>query len=463
MAVSTLSSSPSFLACNKCLFAVLVLVTTILVSYYVHVGSSTPGIVHPSQIAASTIALLQDMKKCSRAMNISEETMKHAATDLKAIAKNAGVFLNAIWSIVPRKFSSKYKNPCWHSDLVLSRDNRSILYSKLNSEKRNYLTEELVTSLTDSIFKQKHSKNVTSKRTTFCLPYFFIAGFPKSATSLLDDALRRHSKIVGPRCKEPHWWTRMPLQFSNFNYLKLSVLRYLMNFHSKRMEVDVITYDSSQSTLWDSNFFVHHQDYCAMPAVLSRVLPNAKFIVLMRNPVIRLYSHYLYSCTQRYGKTVKWPKRMRQHAAANFHREVVADVENFRGCMIKRSLYECVNNYRFRSNTCGGVGARMTIGLYHVHLSKWLQFYPRDQFLFLRMEDISTDPHSLVTKITDFLGVAPVSPSQAEQWFSKRVNVHNTSSEGSTQETRELLEQFYRPYNAMLAELTGDSRFKWEE
>ena len=296
MAVSTLSSSPSFLARNKWLFVVLMLVTTILVSYYVHVGSSTPGIVHPSQIAASTIALLQDMKKCSRAMNISEETMKHAATDLEAIAKNVGVFLNAIWSIVPRNFSSKYKNPCWHSDLVLSRDNRSTLHSKLNSEKRNYLTKELVTALTDSIFKQKHSKNVTSKR-TFCLPYFFVAGFPKSATSSLDDALRRHSKIVGPRCKEPHWWTRMPLHFSNFNYLKLSVLRYLMNFLSRRIEeeVDVITYDGSQSTLWDSNFFVHHQDYCAMPAVLSRVLPNAKFLVLMRNPVTRLYSH----CTRR--------------------------------------------------------------------------------------------------------------------------------------------------------------------
>ena len=402
------------------------------------------------------------MKKCSRAMNISEQTMKHAATDLKAIAKNASVFLNAIWSIVPRKFSPMYKNPCWHSDLVLSKDNRSTLYSKLNSEKRNYLTEELVTSLTDSIFKQKHSKNVTSKRTTFCLPYFFIAGFPKSATSSLDDALRRHSKIVGPRGKEPHWWTRMPLQFSIFNYLKLSVLRYLMNFLSKRVEgeVDAITYDGSQSTLWDSNFFVHHQDYCAMPAVLSRVLPNAKFIVLMRNPVTRLYSHYLYSCTRSYGVL---PKRMRQYAAANFHREVVADVEHFRECLKKRSLYECVNDNRFRSNTCGGVGAKMTVGLYHVHLSKWLQFYQKKQFLFLRMEDISTDPHSLVTKITDFLGVAPVSPSQAEQWFSKRVNVQNGGSTKMRKETRELLEQFYRPYNAMLAELTGDSRFKWEE
>ena len=31
------------------------------------------------------------------------------------------------------------------------------------------------------------------------------------------------------------------------------------------------------------------------------------------------------------------------------------------------------------------------------------------------------------------------------------------------EETRELLEQFYSPYNAMLTELTGDGRFKWED
>ena len=401
-------------------------------------------------------------------MNISEETMKHATSDLEAIAKNASVFINAIWSIVPRHFSLKLKNPCWHSDIVLSRENRSTLHSKLNSENRNYLTEELISSLTDSLFKQKHSKDVTSNGTTFCLPYFFIAGFPKSATSSLDDALRKDSKVVGPRGKEPHWWTRIPLQSSNFNYLKLSVLRYLINFRYKRIErtVDAITYDGSQSTLWDSNFFVHHQDYCAMPAVLSRVLPNAKFIVLMRNPVTRLYSHYLYGCTLRYAETVNWPKQMRQYAAGNFHREVVADVEHFRKCLKKKSLYECVNDNRFRSSKCGGVGSRMTVSLYYVHLSKWLQFYPKEQFLFLRTEDISADPHSLMKKITDFLGVEPVSPSQAEQWLSKRVNVQNASYEGSTKmrkETRELLEKFYRPYNAMLAELTGDSRFKWEE
>lgn len=130
-----------------------------------------------------------------------------------------------------------------------------------------------------------------------------------------------------------------------------------------------------------------------MPAVLSRVLPNAKFIVLMRNPVTRLYSHYLHTCADRQSKVLfKIPKQLQQYAP-NFHREVVADIKHFKGCLRNRSPYECVNDNRFRSIACGGVGFRITVGLYYVHLSKWLQFYPKEHFLFLRTKDISADPH----------------------------------------------------------------------
>ena len=394
-------------------------------------------------------------------MGVSVKTLDNDT--LANISNKASVFLSAVRSIVPSRFSTYYRSPCWNADVMITRSVQDAILHFLKPEGNQELPKQYVTRMAHSML---YSVGLRPK-TFFCLPRFFIAGFPKSGTTSLDHALRSHPQIAGPLGKELHWWTRIRYIGEpgyNSDYAQLAVMNYLLNFHKASKQIGEhtknITYDGSQSTLWDSNFFVHHQDYCAMPAVLSRVLPNAKFIVLMRNPVTRLYSHYLYSCTRSYGVL---PKRMWQYAAANFHREVVADVEHFRECLKKRSLYECVNDNRFRSNTCGGVGAKMTVGLYHVHLSKWLQFYQKKQFLFLRMEDISTDPHSLVTKITDFLGVAPVSPSQAEQWFSKRVNVQNGGSTKMRKETRELLEQFYRPYNAMLAELTGDSRFKWEE
>lgn len=409
--------------------------------------------------------ILQDMEKCSQAMHITKEALERANADLKEIARSANAFLKAIWSIVPRNFSSQYRNPCWHSDLSLSSDDRAMLLFNLNSENRNYLTKEQVSRLNRNIFKTKSSEG-----TTFCLPYFFIAGFPKCGTSSLDAALIKHPQIAAPRSKEPHWWTRIPLDTSNFDYLKLSVLRYLIHFLFKVSEGQPkIAYDGSQSTLWDSNFFVHHQDYCAMPAVLSRVLPKAKFIVIMRNPITRLYSQYMYSCTLTYGKaTLGWPEQMQKDAATNFHTKVLVDIKYFNRCLQNRSLYECANENRFRGYRCGGVGFRITVSLYYVHLSKWMQFYPREQFLFLRMEDMNANPHSLMTKITEFLGVAPVSPIQAKQWLSRRVNVQKATSKGFTgfqmrYETRKLLEEFYRPYNAMLAELTGDSRFKWED
>ena len=64
MAVSTLSSSPSFLARNKWLFAVLVLITTNLVLYYavsVHVRSSMHGI----QIANNAATISKELSSRS--------------------------------------------------------------------------------------------------------------------------------------------------------------------------------------------------------------------------------------------------------------------------------------------------------------------------------------------------------------------------------------------------------------
>ena len=86
--------------------------------------------------------------------------------------------------------------------------------------------------------------------------------------------------------------------------------------------------------------------------------------------------------------------------------------------------------------------------------------------MFLRMEDISADPHSLMTKITDFLQVAPLSKESANKLFAKRANAQTVVLKDSVSfqmqiRTRKLLEDFYRPYNSLLAKLIGDDRFLW--
>ena len=455
---------------------ILTIIFYILVINAVNANPVLPPLPRP-KFGSTPLAIRQDLERCSLNMGVSVKTLDNDT--LANISNKASIFISAVRSIVPSRFSTYYMSPCWNADVVITRSFQDAILQFLKPEGNQKLPKQYVTRMAHSILYSVGSR----PKTFFCLPHFFIAGFPKSGTTSLDRALRSHPQIAGPLSKELHWWTRIRYIGEpgyNSDYARLAVMNYLLNFRRASEQIGEhtknITYDGSQSTLWDSNFFVHHQDYCAMPAVLSRVLPNAKFLVLMRNPVTRLYSHYLWSCTYIFGNGIsKWPDGMKHNVSDYFHKAVVSSIGVFNQCLQNSSLFECTNVMRFTdfygfgnspANHCGDVGFRLAIGLYYVHLSKWLQFYPKEQFLFLRMEDISSDPHSLMTKITDFLGVAPVSKESANKLFAKRANAQTVVSKNSESfqmqiRTRKLLDEFYSTYNSMLAELIADERFLW--
>ena len=401
-------------------------------------------------------SLVEDMMRCSMAMGMSRKELRRTMLNLTTVTTKAHIFLTVLQSIIPANFSQDMKNPCWYSNLTLSTNLRAtLLFDRLRGAKK-FATGLFQTS--------------GGSRELYCLPYFFIAGFPKSGTTTLHEALQEHSQIVHPTFKEPQWWTRVPLEDMNTEYLKLTVMKYLLYFtaaakrNAQYQKEGTITYDGSQSTLWDSNFYLKNEDYCATPAIVSRILPNAKFIVLMRNPVTREYSDFLYSC----GLDLKtWPKKIQEDPAGQFHKESETNIIAFTNCLKKtnNSMHECVRQMRFIKNACGR-RRRFPIGLYYVHLQKWLQFYPRENFLFLRTEDMSQQPLRMMNRITDFLEIDPVSKDQAQEWLHHQANaqtVYSTDREKFTMkpETKQLLEEFYSPFNAKLAELTGSKHFLW--
>ena len=420
---------------------------------------------------ADVYAFEHDLMKCSLAMGVSLDNLRNANETITAISKKASTFLRAIWSVVPQNLSHVHKNPCWYADIVLDPTFVSLVTKITPEQKYSHLSGSEISFLSRNIF---HNSRLNKKQ-LFCLPYFFIAGFPKSGTTSLHQALCRHPQVVRPLGKEPHWWTRIPLQDLNINYIKLTVLRYLLYFSptSKSLmssHADLITYDASQSTLWDSNFFTDGQDYCAMPAIISRVLPNAKFIVLMRSPTTRVYSHFLWECSRSFGSTDSvWPAEVRSNITGFFHNAVVTDLQYLRECLGKKSLYECTNLNRYRGwvssgeHKCTGAGFKLTVGLYYVHLAKWLQFYGKEQFLFLRMEDIKNGIQQIVTRILHFLELDRVPPQQVQWWFEKKANARKANYPQMNNETRTLLDNFYQPYNKMLSELVGDERFLWDD
>ena len=401
------------------------------------------------------VAVQKHLRECQQAMGLTQESNMIA---INSLARNLTLYLNALRSIIPEHFSSSYHSPCWNSPIILSdqKQRELTLLSKqwIPMECQNKLKDHLIYSILIPSLNQEN-------RALQCLPAFFLAGFPKSGTTTLYSMLCKHEMILKTHPKESHWWTRMRLDDKDPNYLRLAALRYLVYYNKVIPRVksnsQVLTFDASQSTLWDSNFFVHNEDYCAMPIAVSHILPSAKFIVLMRDPVTRTLSHYLYTCTF---------LRKKPPSNSVFHEKVLSDVHHFKNCLMSnRTVYECsADKFYSRVNKagCGGaLGFHLIISIYYLHIKKWMQFYPRESFLFLRMEDMSSLPFTFMKKVTNFLNIDPL-PYKTTKMLAKHKENRQILHMEMLPETRAILSEFFNPFNEMLVELTGDKRFLWK-
>lgn len=418
--------------------------------------------------------LLDDMKRCSLAMGMLEEELN----ELENVAKKAQLFLDTLRLVFPRKFSQEFKNPCWYpNNVTLIPYTRRTLQNKTHPAKQlNQSQEEQLLGIFKSRILNPEFNNGSQKHQLLCLPYFFLAGFPKSGTTSLHYALHRHPQIVPPAVKEPHWWTRIPpYRVMDPDYLKLAAIRYSLFFKSMAREnvyigtsglsqrqTSRITYDGTQSLLWGSSFFseINYLDYCAMPAIMSRILPEAKFIVLMRNPTTREYSNFFYMC-----QWDKLNKISQGDPPTQFHHAATIAIDRLHKCQVtgSHSLQWCLGDLNSLQRGCGYIGRRLNIGMYYVHLLKWMQFYSRENFLFLQTEDMRKDPSQMMAQITGFLGVDRINDQYSKQWLSIEANVQEDYRKRFKMkpETEELLNDFYKPYNKLLVNMTGSGRFLW--
>ena len=412
-------------------------------------------------------AIAEQLGRCAAGLGVPQSTLDSQQGDLHKSSIKLSAFLSAVNSLVPNKFSAEYSSPCWNTDKINWQSHLfGMLLRVMGQEGALRILPNQATYLARQTFSGPYPKRL------YCLPHFFIAGFPKSATTTLADALFKHPRVSSASIKESHWWTRAPIISPSADLLRLNVLRYLMHFgqmaHYATDKPRLLSMDGSQSTLWDSNFVMNGHDFCGTPAAISHVLPQAKFIVMMREPSDRLYSYYLWSCSYKYGNdTTLWPSQVRNDPAGNFHREVVEGVSEFNECLVSSSLYECTNRYTFTNSTkhydsfCGHIGYRLVVSIYYVHIAKFLQFFPKEQFLFLRMEDMSQESVHFMSRVTDFLQIANYPPSKAKDFLARKVNRQKAIAEPMLEDTRQLLQQFFAPYNRKLSELIGDDRFLW--
>jgi sulfotransferase family protein len=167
---------------------------------------------------------------------------------------------------------------------------------------------------------------------------------------------------------------------------------------------------------------------------VAHLMPRARIIVLLRDPVERAWSHW----KERRGEGVE-PLSFSDALAAEEER-----IAGERARMIVDPHYfsTAFDWYAYRER-----------GRYLDHLYPWLDRFDRSQFLFLPSESLYADPAATYAQVLSFLALPPHD--------LPRYQAHNTRpSQAMNPAVRAELRAFYAPHNAALAAQLG-MRFPW--
>lgn len=197
-------------------------------------------------------------------------------------------------------------------------------------------------------------------------PNFFIVGAPRAGTTTLYDFLKRTEGVFMSPRKEPHY----------FSSIEPSSL-YPPPIHDKKKYLDLfnkvktekVVGEASTSYLWDPE----------APKLIHKVIPNAKIIVSLRDPVERAYSHYLLRLSG--GKTYSFSESIRKALKSN--------VDFYSGVIVRG-------------------------GWYNKEAKRYLSFFGKQKVKILFFEEFVNDPKKTIKEILKFLHVEAESPQAVE-------------------------------------------------
>jgi hypothetical protein len=164
---------------------------------------------------------------------------------------------------------------------------------------------------------------------------------------------------------------------------------------------------------------------------MREVLPKAKLIVLLRDPVKRAFSHY-----QHYKSRSQEPRDF-----AEVVEEALAEPAFAPVLGTTRADSEPLLHYVHR-------------GYYALQLEVLFDHYPREQVLVLDSANLFDNTNMVCQKVFTFLGLDPqdVSP--------KKIHNRGLYREQIDPSVAETLREHYRPHDELLSELL-ERRFRW--
>lgn len=240
------------------------------------------------------------------------------------------------------------------------------------------------------------------------LPDFLIIGAARCGTSSLFSNLLKHPRLRGPNLpltrlkieKECHFFDR------KIRNPKFGLKWYKKCFRDPR--ADSIFFEATPNYLFVPN----------VPELVFECMPCAKFIVMLRDPVDRAWSHFYH-----------WQKK------AHWNESV-----------LKMEDHEVVKK-----------------GIYWEQLERWFRFFNHKQFLIIRSEDFYRDEKTVILECFKFLGLSKhdFDRKTITYWDPARdYLISKRSYKKPSSDIVKWLRKFYAPHNARLEKLLN-RKFGW--
>lgn len=245
------------------------------------------------------------------------------------------------------------------------------------------------------------------------LPRFLIIGAPKAGTTSLFRYLAQHPQVVEGRRKEVHYFD---IRYSR------GEAWYRSHFPTERQLA------GGRITGEGSPYYLCHPQ---APRRMAALLPAARLIVLLRNPVERAISHYFHSVrNDREPLPIDGAMAAEEQRTAavyeRMRRDPAADSRQHRWFAYKGTAH------------------------YREQLDTLLQHYPREQVLILKSEDLFADPQQVLDQVCRHIGLdAGFCPPNLEPQLVGGYDRHQADP------VRSALNQYFAPRNAALYELLG--------
>lgn len=246
-------------------------------------------------------------------------------------------------------------------------------------------------------------------------PKFFIIGVQKGGTTSLCQYLQSHKQIIPPQRKDIYFFNNETNYSKGLKWYRAHfALGLYKELYDKWNRVDAMTFDGTP------NYF----DQEGSGEKIKTHFPNAKIILLLRNPIDRAWSNY--QMAKRFGfETLSFEESLK-----------LEDIRLQEG----QKLLETTGEHNY-------IHQRLTYkkkGLYTNYIDEWIMNYKPENILILSTEEFEIHTKSVYQKICEFLEISVDHNCHFLKYNEGKYQVK------MIEKTRQELQEYYKPFNESL-------------